>query len=166
MFAALETLNGGALTAGHPARELLLRFGLMFVVGAAMQLYAPHVPLRTTLAGIAVVLLVTSLAWAPAYLLLAPPAVAYLLLSLGRRQRLSWVGARRDLSYGLYLYAWPVQLLLLLAGADSLGIGFFLVASLLTTLGLAWLSWTVVERPALGLKSWSPPVGPWRLRRV
>lgn len=63
-----------------------------------------------------------------------------------------WV-AVNDVSYGFYIYAWPVQQFLALAG---LGIGggvlalvlYNAVAALITFL-LAWLSWRFIERPAM-----------------
>lgn len=58
---------------------------------------------------------------------------------------------RHDLSYGLYLYGWPMQQLAFLAGATSV-LSNVLVA---TTLAIpcAAMSWWLVERPALRLKS-------------
>lgn len=52
-----------------------------------------------------------------AYSVLAPAAVTYLVLALGASTRLTRVGSKRDLSYGLYVYAWPVPATLLLVGA-------------------------------------------------
>ncbi len=63
-----------------------------------------------------------------------------------------------DLSYGLYVYHWPVQLLLLLSGAATLGSVPFVLISLALALALAALSWVTVEGPALRLKDARPPV--------
>lgn len=57
---------------------------------------------------------------------------------------------RNDLSYGVYLYGWPMQQLALLAGATTI-VGNILVASLLA-LVCAALSWFLVEKPALSYK--------------
>lgn len=58
-----------------------------------------------------------------------------------------------DLSYGVYIYAFPVQQTVVYLG---LGRGWsferHLALSLLATYGLAWLSWHVVEKPALRVK--------------
>lgn len=63
-----------------------------------------------------------------------------------------WV-ATNDVSYGFYIYAWPVQQLLALIG---LGVGgnpaafvLYNVVAVIVTFGLAWVSWVVVERPAM-----------------
>jgi peptidoglycan/LPS O-acetylase OafA/YrhL len=57
---------------------------------------------------------------------------------------------RNDLSYGLYLYGWPMQQLAFVAGATAVSANI-LVASALA-LACAALSWWLVERPALRLK--------------
>jgi peptidoglycan/LPS O-acetylase OafA/YrhL len=56
-----------------------------------------------------------------------------------------------DLSYGVYLYGWPVQQALH-ALFPALGAVALLWPSLLATLVVAMLSWFLVEKPALGLK--------------
>jgi peptidoglycan/LPS O-acetylase OafA/YrhL len=62
-------------------------------------------------------------------------------------------GPLGDLSYGVYIYAFPVQQTVVYLG---LGRGWsfewHLVLSVLATYGLAWLSWHVVEKPALRIK--------------
>jgi peptidoglycan/LPS O-acetylase OafA/YrhL len=57
--------------------------------------------------------------------------------------------AERDLSLGVYVYGWPVQQLLVLVGADSLGPWIFTACALALSLLVAYGSWTVVERPAI-----------------
>jgi peptidoglycan/LPS O-acetylase OafA/YrhL len=53
-----------------------------------------------------------------------------------------------DLSYGTYLYAWPVQMLLAMWGLDS-GPWTFIAASTAVTVALAAASWYGVERPTM-----------------
>ena len=56
-----------------------------------------------------------------------------------------------DLSYGLYLYAFPVQLLLIKAFPWLTSLALFPLA-MLTTLALAILSWRYIEHPCLQFK--------------
>jgi len=56
---------------------------------------------------------------------------------------------RHDISYGVYIYAFPVQQLLAYAGAPRLGVAAFDVLAALATAALAVLSWRLVERPTL-----------------
>jgi peptidoglycan/LPS O-acetylase OafA/YrhL len=56
-----------------------------------------------------------------------------------------------DYSYGLYLYAFPIQQALVAAGVPGGALGNFALATLLAG-GCAVLSWHLVERPALRAK--------------
>ena len=66
-------------------------------------------------------------------------------------------GRKRDLSYGLYLYGWPIQQLFApyFSGPHSLGplAPYLLTLAVLPpTLACAWTSWHFVEKPSLHLK--------------
>jgi len=56
-----------------------------------------------------------------------------------------------DYSYGLYLYAFPIQQALVAAGVPGGALGNFALAALLAG-GCAILSWHLIERPALRAK--------------
>lgn len=58
-----------------------------------------------------------------------------------------------DYSYGLYLYGYPVQQLLAHFGVYKAGLLAYGILGLAVALGLAALSWKLVEGPALSLKS-------------
>ena len=136
--------------------SLMLRFAFVFLLGAAGWVFADRVPVSGLLAAACVPLLAAGLVLLPDHRALAGPAFAYLVLWAVVRLPLRW-RARWDLSYGLYVYHWPVQLLLALAGAAALGRTAFVVLSLLPALAAAALSWVLVERPALRLKDARPP---------
>ncbi len=57
---------------------------------------------------------------------------------------------RNDLSYGMYIYHEPVMNFLLATGLAAGWIGFPL--AVVSTLGLSYASWRLVEKPALNLK--------------
>lgn len=78
--------------------------------------------------------------------------LAYLTLWLGATLRIR-VGSRNDISYGVYIYAFPVQQLLFALGMSSrIGPITSALLALGLALPLAFLSWHVVEEPALRLK--------------
>lgn len=166
LLAVSELLSGAALTSRSDTLEIALRFGTMFLAGAVASRLAPRIPMGPAGGAVAVLVVVqavvlASMARTPetstlVYLVVAPGAVAYLVLWAGSSPRLRRVGSRRDLSYGLYVYAWPVQVLLLLAGAARWPVPLYLLAALGCGLALALASWTWVESPALRLKSWTP----------
>ncbi len=86
-----------------------------------------------------------TLAFHAAYFALVVYATFYLGLAL----RLPTI-EKNDLSYGLYLYGWPMQQLALLAGASTLALNT--AAATAMALLCAALSWFLIERPALNLK--------------
>ncbi|MFC0674689.1 acyltransferase family protein [Brachybacterium hainanense] len=67
----------------------------------------------------------------------------YLVLAAGATIR-TRVGATNDVSYGVYIYAFPVQQLWAMLGLTGLA---HLLASTVVTVILAWASWKVVEAP-------------------
>ncbi len=78
----------------------------------------------------------------------------YLALWLALTPRLPVIPAARfgDLSYGLYIYGWPVEeAVIWCLGGRALWWQVFAIA-LPVTASLAFLSWHLVERPALRLK--------------
>jgi peptidoglycan/LPS O-acetylase OafA/YrhL len=58
-----------------------------------------------------------------------------------------------DFSYGIYLYAWPVQQLLLLFFEPYMNVWNLFSSATLVTILLAMLSWNLIEKPALKFKS-------------
>ncbi len=101
--------------------------------------------------------------WGPK---LAAPALAYLLLYIGTTLPSPRVIQRHDISYGVYIYAFPLQQILVVFGAATWGAAGFTVAAITLTIPLAIASWLVVERPAMqrARRATSPrdvaPVGP------
>jgi peptidoglycan/LPS O-acetylase OafA/YrhL len=133
-------------------QERILRLAFMFLLGTAMFLYARTIPVRNDVAVASLVLVLAALIWLPDYRMLAAPAFAYLCLWLvvfRPPQRM----LQRDLSYGLYVYHWPIEQLLVVAGLTALGAWTFIVISLALAIAAAALSWRLVERPSLRYKN-------------
>ena len=128
-------------------------FAALFLTGSCFFVFQSRI--RFTLWGLAlsICVLVASLFNAhllrPGILLGGAYTVFALATMLGQSQT-----QRRtlpDVSYGMYLYGWPVQKLLgwYVAGLSPWPM-FFL--SLTISAALGWLSWTFIERPALTQK--------------
>jgi peptidoglycan/LPS O-acetylase OafA/YrhL len=137
---------------GSKGVETALRLPLIFLAGGVAYLWRERVPL--SLAGLAAALVFTALlSPTPAYKAALYLATAWSVLVLAMSPALTRRHSEppADLSYGVYLYGWPVQqaLVVLLPGMGALAL---LWPALALTLGVAALSWYVVEKPALGLK--------------
>ncbi len=88
------------------------------------------------------------------FIQLFPLFGGYLAVYLALNRRLPVMPATRfgDLSYGLYIYGWPTEMTVMhLSGGTAAWWQVFLIALPVTAL-LAWVSWHIVEAPALRLK--------------
>lgn len=80
---------------------------------------------------------------------------AYLLFYLATRQngRLARFGGHGDFSYGIYIYAFPVQQTIVHLFGGTMPPLLNFVLAFPVTLALAFCSWHLIEKPALRLKS-------------
>lgn len=137
---------------GPKSVETALRLPLIFAAGGLIYLYRDKVPLSLPLLGLALIALVP-LSFTPLYkaalYLVTAWGVLVLALAPALTGRVKEPAA--DLSYGVYLYGWPIQQALH-ALLPTMAATVLLVPSLALTLIVAAASWFLVEKPALGLK--------------
>jgi peptidoglycan/LPS O-acetylase OafA/YrhL len=134
--------------AGLPVllNDRVIRLVLMFLLGATAYLYADRIPLRGGLVAAAASLFLLSLALFDDYRVLGAVPFGYLCLWLGTR--FAW-RMRADLSYGIYIYHWPLQQILVLTALGTAPAAVFVPVSVALALLPAAASWYLVERPAL-----------------
>jgi peptidoglycan/LPS O-acetylase OafA/YrhL len=131
----------------------LIRLLLAFFVGACFELYRERVKFTRgmVLAMLGVTLLAMySARWCE---LILPVSGGYLLFALAfaRSSAFDRFQAIPDISYGVYLYGWPVQKLMFWYWpAMSPWSGFGLTCLACAVLGC--LSWYIIEKPSLRLK--------------
>lgn len=119
-----------------------------FLAGSLLCLFRTRIVITTSVVSLAVCLLLVSF-MAGSTLAFCPLPIAYLILVLGASPVLHRVGSRFDISYGMYIYGWPVQQILILAGVGAVvPLGIFAFLSLAVTTPLAWLSCAFIEGPA------------------
>jgi peptidoglycan/LPS O-acetylase OafA/YrhL len=122
-------------------------------VGVLFYLFRNRVVFRPLLALGAAAVLAGIFVFAPAIAEFALVVCGgYLMFYLGQMHlpSLSWMSRFPDISYGIYLYGWPVESLWIWFHRGSPWLAFFASAIICSVLG--WLSWHFVERPALALK--------------
>jgi peptidoglycan/LPS O-acetylase OafA/YrhL len=135
----------------------LCKLGAAFFGAASLYVYRARVPLHWPLAVVSLLVCAALPSSAVQQVCLAF-AVPYATVSLAVTPPKHLAGAiANDLSYGVYIYAYPVQQYIsALSKAENLGWSAAFIASSSVTLLLAWLSWHLVEKPALSHKPRAP----------
>ncbi|MGH3724949.1 MAG: acyltransferase family protein [Mycobacterium sp.] len=132
--------------------QLAVRSAIMFSAGALLYQWRDVIPARWSLVGVSVVVVLVS-GMLPDYRVLGGLPLAYAVVVTGVLIKNRRMNIRTDLSYGVYIYASPTQQLLAVAGLYSLNPFVFFAVSTGATLVPAALSWFLVEKRALALKS-------------
>lgn len=142
--------QASAYVGGDTFTRYLLQLSPFFFAGALLYMLRGRLPLTwpvalvaTALGGVAVL---TVEGWGPQ---LAALPIAYVILWAGAVLPSPRLVQRHDVSYGVYIYAWPTQQLLALAGAHHLGLWVYDLLAAVLCLVPATLSWVLVERPVL-----------------
>ncbi|MGL5139169.1 MAG: acyltransferase family protein, partial [Beijerinckiaceae bacterium] len=152
---ALALVVLGLIGPMSKGQETALRLPLVFAAGSLLYLYRDRVRLSLGIvAALAFALPVAALVLPSLYKPLLFIGTAYLMIFAAIAPGLSHPKFEPpgDISYGVYLYGWPVQQALqslfpALSGWAMLG------PALLVTCLVATISWLLVEKPALGLKA-------------
>lgn len=133
----------------------------IFLSGSLLYLYREKVPdsrvlaLGTTvlvLAGFIIPLGRGSPNFLQTSLDLTAVLLAYPLIWLGIHLPFAAVGAVNDYSYGIYIYAFPIQQLLVMWGLNRWGYWPYALLSVAAVIPFAVASWWLVEKHALRLK--------------
>ena len=130
------------------------RFITYFLAGACFFIYRDKIIRSNILFFLSVVTLVLSFTWIKCVDQVMPLAGTYLVFHFTYHSNIKlWNFAKYgDFSYGVYLYAWPVQQLIMYYFRNYLNpYSLFLLALLITTM-VAFLSWHLIEKPFLQLK--------------
>jgi len=146
----LAAAQGNALRASLLLFVYSLGLGVPFLlIGLGdTPLDPPMLPPLVALAA----LVVAASSFLPDYRIVAALPIAYVAIGAGALLKHPRLRLTNDISYGTYIYAFPMQQLLATAGLYRLGVPVFAVASILVTLPMAVASWFGIERPALKLK--------------
>jgi peptidoglycan/LPS O-acetylase OafA/YrhL len=149
IWAALAsyTLDGVPTVAQNGAR-----FAVMFLAGALLYHFRDMIPARWSLVAVSVVVVLVA-TLLPDYRLVAAIPLAYAIIVSGALIDNEWFRLRNDLSYGVYIYACPIQQLLVICGLGILNPIVLTIIAAVATLPFAAMSWFLVEKPAMALKA-------------
>jgi peptidoglycan/LPS O-acetylase OafA/YrhL len=137
-----------------PDAAAVIELTLLFALGSLAYAWRDVLPL-SLVAALAAIALV---AWNPggaARGVLFAPLLTYIVLVLAYHPWIRWRLPNRagDYSYGLYVYAFPIQQTVVQRAGVLEPLALFAYAFPVVLI-LAMLSWHAMERPALGLKSY------------
>ncbi|HEY7049806.1 MAG TPA: acyltransferase [Jatrophihabitantaceae bacterium] len=126
--------------------------GAIFFAGSVLAVFAERVPLDWRIGVLAIGIAAAS-AELNAIPWLGALPIAYVCMWLGAVLPFHRIGRVNDLSYGFYIYAFPVQQMIMVAlGRHRLPVGVAAVLAVAGTLPFAAASWFIVEKRALALK--------------
>jgi peptidoglycan/LPS O-acetylase OafA/YrhL len=152
-FVYLWLLYSKAVVLGLDIVTMDRRFFTYFLAGTCACLYFDKIPLHWSLASIALVLTVAAM-FTPFWPVICPLALTYLTFYAGYVRPigiLHWCD-KTDLSYGVYLYAFPVQQVIAM-NIYGRNPWIMLLLAVPATMAVAWVSWHFVERRFLAMKS-------------
>jgi peptidoglycan/LPS O-acetylase OafA/YrhL len=160
LFAALFLLALSALeiyphSAFHPELfglpSITIRFTAIFLVGSSFYLFRDVIPYAAPYAIAALMALLAAMFIPPlaetAYAILGGYLIFFAAFHLPT-SRLSTITIRHDVSYGLYLFAWPIQNAFIWYYRDISPWILFAVSLTLAAL-CGFLSWHLIEAPIL-----------------
>ena len=133
------------------------RLGMFFFLGSALYLYRKLLPWnwKIALALLSLSLISARTEW---WFLVHVLTLPYLTIYLAHLKipRLSGFGRYGDFSYGIYIFSFPVQQLMMHWLDPHLSLPAFMAISLVASIAIAAVSWYLIESPALRLKRFLP----------
>jgi peptidoglycan/LPS O-acetylase OafA/YrhL len=134
--------------------HVLLEFGLCFLSGSTMHACRADIErcrkwIKPGIAAAAVVFWLLRMEYLAVVI-----ALPFVVVTLGNMSSpvLRRFGRFGDLSYGLYIYAFPVQQVIIHSSHNIQSLWLNLIASAAAIPVLAFLSWHLIEQPAMALK--------------
>lgn len=132
--------------------ENYYRLGMVFAAGACFYKYEKAIPWRFEWALLAFLVFFLLLFFKPAAEIAVSIFFGYVVIFFALHARV-FEGFNKlpDVSYGVYLYAWPLNKIVLWY-APNIGVAGCVVVVLTLSCCAGWLSWHLVEKPFLRLK--------------
>ncbi|MGB0886899.1 MAG: acyltransferase family protein [Vicingaceae bacterium] len=126
---------------------------LYFISGSMFYILKQHIKFNIVIAIIAVLIIYGSIDTF-IFNIISAILLPYIILTIAFFKPLPFkkIAKHGDFSYGLYLYAFPVQQLVVFIFGENISLVLMIILSFLFSLPLAILSWKLIENPALQLR--------------
>ncbi len=148
-----ETLNFENNFFEHIPLNVFSKFAAYFLLGLLGYLYRDRIILSRKLAIFFIIL------WVASFQTLLMPFVSYLVIpylvffiGLQKTKKFDFITKYGDFSYGMYIYAFPIQQTIMHFFQGKIGFWTFFLASFTITLLVGIASWHLVEKRALKFK--------------
>ncbi|WP_190300495.1 acyltransferase family protein [Rufibacter hautae] len=134
--------------------QYMPRFFVYFLAGTCVYLFRHKIARSNWLVALSIISLILACVWFKGFNLVAPFSLTYLLFYVAYfpHFRFTKFTKHGDFSYGIYLYAWPIQQLVMLFIGKEANLFTLFILSMAITLVAAYASWRFVEKPFLQLK--------------
>lgn len=131
-----------------------LRLAPYFLAGMLIYFVSDRIQVRTSyfLAALLIFIALIPLGLADMF---GQIPLSFAILWLGAKLPVR-LGARNDISYGIYIWGWPMQLVVLALGGEMLGAPLAGLLAFACSIPLALASWHFVEKPAMKLRRHLP----------
>lgn len=137
----------------------MLRLLTVFLGGSVFYLYRSRIILDNRYFTLAILVLMYTFRRG-GFVFVMPILLLYVLMYIAARCPIRSFDKKYDLSYGIYIYAFPVQQTFSLYGLNRLNIVVYSLLVFAATLPLAFLSYVLIEKPAMKLKNKSIHLSP------
>lgn len=156
-FLAVIEPGSTARIAPFFADQQTIYLTLIFLMGGTIAVYRDKIPFSDGFGICSGAILIATLHYG-GYRTIGIAAGVYFVIYLAARLPAAFqrVGVTNDYSYGIYIYGFLVQQVLVAYGFARWGYFPYVLSCLAVTAALAWFSWHLVEKRALMLKDLSP----------
>ena len=141
--------------------ELFIRLEGMFCVGGCFYLFRDQIPLRRDIALLAALTLTACVRfsiWEEAVFALLGGYLIFFVALEVKSEVLMRINSKDDISYGVYLYAWPIQICL--ASLFAIKSPWLLMAATIPVVyAVGFASWRLVEKPFVRVRQLSGTTG-------
>ncbi|HEY5524523.1 MAG TPA: acyltransferase [Clostridium sp.] len=129
---------------------LIIRCGFYFMMGGVFYLYKDKIKIHPCTIALLLLLFIPA-AFLGIYKYAVMIMLPYIVIGLGILVRKDPSKKYGDFSYGIYIYAYPIQQILIYLFKNKLNVSSLFFTSFLITLVLAILSYKFIEKPFIGL---------------